>query len=77
MACSVGAQIKRVEGLLGAMTGTSAEPGPDGPRGLSNPYAAAHGKVLSGGSLKRTLLPCYVLTPETRLGAFFYRTVPR
>ena len=43
----VGAQIKRVEGLLGAMTGTSAEPRAYGPRGLSNPYAAAHGKVLS------------------------------
>jgi flagellar biosynthesis/type III secretory pathway chaperone len=43
----VGAQIKRVEGLLGAMTGASAEPRAYGPRGQSNPYAAAHGKVLS------------------------------
>jgi flagellar biosynthesis/type III secretory pathway chaperone len=43
----VGAQIKRVEGLLGAMTGTSAEPRAYGPRGQSNPYAAASGKVLS------------------------------
>ena len=43
----VGAQIKRVEGLLGAMTGTSAEPRGYGPRGQSNPFAAASGKVLS------------------------------
>ena len=43
----VGAQIKRVEGLLGAMTGTSAEPRAYGPRGQSNAYAAASGKVLS------------------------------
>jgi flagellar biosynthesis/type III secretory pathway chaperone len=43
----VGAQIKRVEGLLGAMTGVSAEPRAYGPRGQSNPYAAASGKVLS------------------------------
>jgi flagella synthesis protein FlgN len=42
----VGAQIKRVEGLLGAMTGTSAEPRAYGPRGQSNPYATS-GKVLS------------------------------
>jgi flagellar biosynthesis/type III secretory pathway chaperone len=42
----VGAQIKRVEGLLGAMTGASAEPRAYGPRGQSNPYATA-GKVLS------------------------------
>jgi flagellar biosynthesis/type III secretory pathway chaperone len=43
----VGAQIKRVEGLLGAMTGTSAEPRGYGPRGQSNPYASSAGKVLS------------------------------
>jgi flagellar biosynthesis/type III secretory pathway chaperone len=43
----VGAQIKRVEGLLGAMTGTSAEPRGYGPRGHSNPFAAASGNVLS------------------------------
>ena len=43
----VGAQMKRVEGLLGAMTGTSAEPRAYGPRGHSNPYAATSGKVLS------------------------------
>jgi flagellar biosynthesis/type III secretory pathway chaperone len=43
----VGAQIKRVEGLLGAMTGTSSEPRAYGPRGMTNPYAAASGKVLS------------------------------
>jgi flagellar biosynthesis/type III secretory pathway chaperone len=43
----VGAQIKRVEGLLGAITGTSAEPRGYGPRGQSNPYASAAGKVLS------------------------------
>ena len=42
----VGAQIKRVEGLLGAMTGASAEPRAYGPRGQSNPYASP-GKVLS------------------------------
>ncbi len=43
----VGAQIKRVEGLLGAMTGTSAEPRGYGPRGQSNPYSSTAGKVLS------------------------------
>jgi flagellar biosynthesis/type III secretory pathway chaperone len=43
----VGAQMKRVEGLLGAMTGASSEPRAYGPRGQSNPYAAAAGKVLS------------------------------
>ena len=43
----VGAQIKRVEGLLGAMTGAAAEPRGYGPRGQSNPYATASGKVLS------------------------------
>jgi len=43
----VGAQIKRVEGLLGAMTGSSAEPRAYGPRGQSNPYANTSGKVLS------------------------------
>lgn len=43
----VGAQIKRVEGLLGAMTGTSAEPRAYGPRGQANPYASSSGKVLS------------------------------
>ena len=42
----VGAQIKRVEGLLGAMTGASAEPRAYGPRGQTNPYVTA-GKVLS------------------------------
>ena len=42
----VGAQIKRVEGLLGAMTGASSEPRAYGPRGQSNPYASS-GKVLS------------------------------
>ena len=42
----VGAQIKRVEGLLGAMTGASAEPRAYGPRGQSNPYVTS-GKVLS------------------------------
>jgi flagellar biosynthesis/type III secretory pathway chaperone len=42
----VGAQIKRVEGLLGAMTGTNAEPRGYGPRGQANPYASA-GVVLS------------------------------
>lgn len=43
----VGAQMKRVEGLLGAMTGASAEPRGYGPRGQSNPYASSAGKVLS------------------------------
>jgi flagellar biosynthesis/type III secretory pathway chaperone len=43
----VGAQIKRVEGLLGAITGTSAEPRAYGPRGQSNPYSASSGTVLS------------------------------
>ena len=43
----VGAQIKRVEGLLGAMTGTTNEPRSYGPRGLTNPYAVSAGKVLS------------------------------
>lgn len=43
----VGAQIKRVEGLLGALTGASGEPRAYGPRGQSNPYASSSGKVLS------------------------------
>jgi flagellar biosynthesis/type III secretory pathway chaperone len=43
----VGAQIKRVEGLLGAMTGTPAEPRAYGPRGGANPYSSASGKVFS------------------------------
>ena len=42
----VGAQIKRVEGLLGAMTGASSEPRAYGPRGQASPYASS-GKVLS------------------------------
>jgi flagellar biosynthesis/type III secretory pathway chaperone len=44
----VGAQIKRVEGLLGAMTGTSAEPRSYGPRGAVSGYSAASsGRVIS------------------------------
>ena len=43
----VGAQIKRVEGLLGAITGASREPQAYGPRGVQNPYAATAGRVLS------------------------------
>ena len=43
----VGAQMKRVEGLLGAMTGANREPQAYGPRGMHNPYAAPAGKVLS------------------------------
>jgi flagellar biosynthesis/type III secretory pathway chaperone len=43
----VGAQIKRVEGLLGAITGTSGEPRAYGPRGRPNPYASTAGKVIS------------------------------
>ncbi len=42
----VGAQIKRVEGMLGAMTGASTEPRAYGPRGQSSPYATS-GNVLS------------------------------
>ena len=43
----VGAQMKRVEGLLGAITGTSSEPRSYGPRGMGNPYASTAGRVLS------------------------------
>jgi len=43
----VGAQIKRVEGLLGAMTGTANEPRNYGPRGQTNAYTASAGKVIS------------------------------
>jgi flagella synthesis protein FlgN len=43
----VGAQIKRVEGLLGALTGAGNEPRSYGPRGHANPYTAAAGTVLS------------------------------
>lgn len=43
----VGAQIKRVEGLLGALTGGNAEPRAYGPRGQSNPYSTGSGTVLS------------------------------
>jgi flagellar biosynthesis/type III secretory pathway chaperone len=43
----VGAQIKRVAGMLGALTGSNAEPRAYGPRGQSNPYSAAAGTVLS------------------------------
>ena len=43
----VGAQIKRVEGLLGAMTGAPSEPRAYGPRGMSNAYSANTGAVLS------------------------------
>jgi len=42
----VGAQIKRVEGMLGAITGTSAEPRSYGPRGVANSYTASAGRVL-------------------------------
>jgi flagellar biosynthesis/type III secretory pathway chaperone len=43
----VGAQIKRVEGMLGALTGAAAEPRAYGPRGQANPYSTAAGTVLS------------------------------
>ena len=43
----VGAQMKRVEGLLGAITGAAAEPRGYGPRGGANPYAARSGQVVS------------------------------
>ena len=43
----VGAQIKRVEGLLGALTGTTdTAPRAYGPRTNSNPYAVT-GRVIS------------------------------
>jgi len=42
----VGAQIKRVEGLLGAITGGTHEPRAYGPRN-SNPYGSNAGRVLS------------------------------
>jgi flagellar biosynthesis/type III secretory pathway chaperone len=42
----VGAQIKRVAGLLGAMTGAANEPRNYGPRGQSTPYSAS-GTVLT------------------------------
>ncbi len=43
----VGAQIKRVEGMLGALTGANAEPRAYGPRGQASAYSAAAGTVLS------------------------------
>ena len=43
----VGAQIKRIEGMLGALTGAGAEPPGYGPRGQAGAYAAAAGSVLS------------------------------
>jgi flagellar biosynthesis/type III secretory pathway chaperone len=43
----VGAQIKRVEGLLGAITGAAAEPRAYGPRGQAGAYSAAAGSVIS------------------------------
>jgi flagellar biosynthesis/type III secretory pathway chaperone len=43
----VGAQITRVEGMLGALTGAAAEPRAYGPRGQSNPYSTSSGTVLS------------------------------
>jgi flagellar biosynthesis/type III secretory pathway chaperone len=42
----VGAQMKRVEGLLGAITGTDAVPPAYGPRN-ANPYGSNPGRVLS------------------------------
>ena len=42
----VGAQMRRVEGLLGAITGEAATPRAYGPRN-SNPYGANAGRVLS------------------------------
>jgi flagellar biosynthesis/type III secretory pathway chaperone len=43
----VGAQMKRVEGLLGVITGSNREPQAYGPRGMHNPYASSAGNVLS------------------------------
>jgi flagellar biosynthesis protein FlgN len=43
----VGAQIKRVSGLLGALTGAASEPRAYGPRGHANAYSASAGSVLS------------------------------
>ena len=48
----VGAQIKRVEGLLGAMTGAAAEPRAYGPRGQSNPVR----HLRRQGPLRRSLM---------------------
>src|SRR5262245_8489699 len=42
----VGAQMKRVEGMLGAITGTDSAPRAYGPRG-HGAYAAATGQVVS------------------------------
>ena len=42
----VGAQMKRVEGLLGAITGGASAPPAYGPR-PANPYASSAGRVLS------------------------------
>ena len=43
----VGAQIKRVEGLLGAITGTDTRNKSYGPRGAAQAYSAGTGNVLS------------------------------
>jgi len=43
----VGAQIKRVEGLLGAITGTDNKNKGYGPRGAAQSYSAGTGNVLS------------------------------
>lgn len=43
----VGAQIKRVEGLLGAITGTASEPRAYGPRRAAAAWATTSGQVLS------------------------------
>ena len=43
----VGAQMKRVEGLLGAITGAPAQPRAYGPRGQAAYYGAGAGQVIS------------------------------
>ena len=71
----VGAQIKRVEGLLGAITGTSAEPRAYGPRGQSNPYATAPARF---SPPKPELLdsPARELPRERASGRVFFRPHP-
>ena len=64
----VGAQIKRVEGLLGAITGTGAEPRAYGPRG-----SPIHTPPRRQSTFRRSLtnrIPCFV-SRNAPLGAFF------
>ena len=43
----VGIQMKRVEGMLGALSGAASEPRAYGPRGMSQAYQNSAGRVLS------------------------------